>query len=751
MKRSLISLCALLLIVPHVLAQTNTLTAVAFQGLRNVKEKTVRSEIRSKPKKAYAEDTVRSDVQAILGTGSFDSVEVEVDTVTWRLVFVVREKPKITKIEFKGNKQFSRGRLKDEITLKEKDFYDVAKLTESKNKLKTLYGDKGYADHKIEVYPTINEASNEMTITFLVTEGNKILIGGVSVEGVTAYAPKKILKLMKTKKKKVYKEDTFLDDKREIEKFYKNSGYINMKLGEARVTYNAERTLMFIVLPVVEGARFSIGAITIEGNTVYPTAELLKSLTMKHGQLYNEEKLQESRQALLELYSDKGYLHSNAIPTFKEYPDKGLMDITFTIDEGSLVYLGKLYIDGLTSTKEFVISREVTLKEGDVFSASKVRRSVEKIYNLGFIDAVEPQIQPTDKPDVMDLVMGITEGKPGMLSAGAGYSSVDQLVGTLQVQHVNLFGRAQRLNLMWEFGARKQNYQIDWTEPWFLNKPMSFGLGLFDTQRVRDYGTVYSAYTEWRKGASVSVGPRLNDYLSLLFSYRYEDVEISNIDSTIASDFAANADVSNGITSSLSSQIVWDTRDNIFDASRGNKQSLSVQYAGGPLGGTVNFIKPIVRSSIFIPTFWKFVLSLNASVGMIENFSPSTDVPIYEKFYVGGAETVRGYQYRSEIGPIGGGKFMSVFNMEYKFPIVQEKKRSIMVGALFADVGGSWLSPNDFSWNVGTGATDMRAGVGFGIRFTTPVFPLRLDWGYGLNHKPGESLSQFYFTIGNIF
>lgn len=760
MKKAIVFLVGMFCVCAAAHAQSGALRSVAIEGLHNVKEKAVRAVIKSRPKKTYSETTVSNDIQAILGTGYFDNVEVSIDTATWRLVFVVKEKSLVKKVEFKGNKQFSRGRLKDELTLKEKEYYDVSKMTESRDKLKTLYADKGYADCTIEVYPTVDDVTNWMTVTFLITEGNKILIGQTAVSGVAAYKPKKILGMMKTKRKRVYKEETIQLDIAEIEKFYHNNGYRDMKVGQPVITYNPERTLMYITLPVTEGPRYRIGTVGISGNTVYQTRELRKVLTIKTGELYSEEKMQENRMAVTEMYSDKGYLHSEVVPAYTEDPSRGVMDVDFKVTENEIVYVGNVYVDGLVSTKEFVIRREVPLSEGDVFSAKKVRRGMEKIYNLGFIDAVEPQLLPTDKPDVMDLALAITEGKPGMLSAGAGYSSVDQLVGTLQVQHINLFGRAQRLNLMWEFGARKQNYQIDFTEPWFLGKPMSLGLSVFNTQRVYDYsiaGTsttdsrvVTNAYTESNRGGSLSIGPRLSEHLSLLFSYRFEEVELFDISPSVQPSLDA-ADVTNGRTSSVSSQVVWDTRDNIFDPSRGTRQSLSVQYAGGPLGGTNHFIKPVARSSVFIPTFWKFVLSLNASVGMVENFEPSDDVPIYERFYVGGADSVRGYQYRSEIGPSNGGKFMTVFNMEYKFPIVQEKRRSIMVGALFFDVGGSWNSPNDFSWDTGTGDNDMRAGMGFGIRFTTPVFPLRLDWGVGLNHKPGEAPSQFYFTIGNIF
>lgn len=754
MKKALICAISTMLLAAPAFAQkapvNNKISAVTIEGTRNVKEKAVKNEIKSKAGKPYSEETAREDIQKILAMGSFENVELAVDTTTWRVTFRVKEKPFVNKILFKGNKVFSQGKLKNEITLKEKEFYDVAKLEESKAKIVSLYTEKGYADVKLDVYPTIDESTNRMTVNFIITEGNRILIGDVKVEGVRSFKPRKVRGLMKTKKKKVFKEDTLREDLREIEKFYKNNGYTEASVGEPKITFNPERTSMYITIPVTEGPKYKIGELSFAGQKVLAEEDLRKVLTIKPGQYYKEEKLQESLFALRELYSDKGYLHSQVEPTFEPEPEKGIMNIRFGITENDIVYVGNVYIDGLLNTKEYVIRRELLLKEGDVFSASKVRRSLEKVYNLGFIDAVEPELQPTEKSDIMDLVLNVTEGKPGILTAGAGYSSVDQLVGTLQIQHINLFGKAQRLNLLWEFGARRQNYQVDWTEPWMLGKPVTLGLSIFDTDRLLAYGSDLDAYNEKRRGGSVRVGPRLNDYLSLLFSYSYEDIEIADIDPSLSASIQPMRD----ITSSIGSQIIWDTRDNIFDASHGNRQSLSLQFAGGPLGGGVNFINPEVRSSWYIPTFWKFVLSLNGTVGWIHNFNPTQsmpDIPIYERYYVGGAETVRGYEYRTQIGPINGGRIMSVFNVEYKFPIVQENKRTVLQGAFFYDVGGSWLSYDDIKFSLGETDNNLKSGFGFGIRFTTPVFPLRLDWGYGLNHKPGEELSQFYFTIGNIF
>ena len=177
----------------------------------------------------------------------------------------------------------------------------------------------------------------------------------------------------------------------------------------------------------------------------------------------------------------------------------------------------------------------------------------------------------------------------------------------------------------------------------------------------------------------------------------------------------------------------------------------NIQVAGGPIGGNVNFVKGTVRSSWFIPTFWKFVLSFNFNAGYISAYGNQNKVPLYEKFYIGGADTVRGYKYRTEIGPTDGGIFMTVANVEYKFPIVSERGRTVLQGAFFYDIGGSWAKVEKIDFTLGTKETNLCSGVGFGIRFATPVFPLRLDWGYGLNHKEGESLQQFYFTIGNVF
>ncbi|MCL2335417.1 MAG: outer membrane protein assembly factor BamA [Endomicrobia bacterium] len=733
-------------------ADTNIISKIAVDGLKNVKAKSVTSALTSKKGRVYSAESARNDIRAILDLGYFDNAEMRFDDSTGLLTFTVDEKPFIEKILFKGNKQFSAGKLRSTSTLKEKAFYDMAKFEETKRKILALYKDNGYADAQIEVHPTVNQETNKMTITFLITENNKITVGGVKIEGVIAFTEKKILKQMKTKPKKVFKEEVFLNDLKAIDAFYKNNGFMDFKVVSSTTSFNGERTQMFITVNISEGLKYTLGSVSYAGNEAVSDKDMAKIIKVKKGDEFKQDKITETVQGVYEAYSDKGYLHAAVDPVLdKDEKEQGVVNINLAIKENSVVYVGNIYIDGLVSTKEKVIRREILLKEGQVLAANKVRRSIERIYNLGFIDSAEPQILPTGSPDIMDLVFNVTEGKPGMITAGAGYSSVDYFVGSLQFQHMNLFGLGQKLNLLWEFGARRTNYEIDWTEPWIFNKNASLTLSAYNIDRVRDYLDVSSAYNENRVGVSAKVGPRISDRVSLLFGYTYEYVKIYNIDSSVKQNILAATDLSKDRTSSALAQIVYDSRDYVFDPSRGNRQLLNLQVAGGPLGGNVNYVKSMARSTWFFPTFWKFVLSFNFNLGIIGSYGGQDTVPLYEKFYVGGADTVRGYKYMTEIGPANGGTVMAVMNVEYKFPIVTDKGKTVLQGAFFYDIGGTWDKPENINLSLGTGERNLRSGVGFGIRFATPVFPLRLDWGYGLNHKTGETLQQFYFTIGNVF
>jgi outer membrane protein insertion porin family len=508
---------------------------------------------------------------------------------------------------------------------------------------------------------------------------------------------------------------------------------------------------MFITLNIKEGNRYKIGLVTYEGNLAINEAKLKKMTKFKKGQIFNQHKTIETIRDITSAYYDKGYLYVDVNPVFNKVEDTDIVDIKISITENSLAYVGNIYIDGLVSTKEKVIRREIILKPADVLVIPKLRRSVEKIYNLGFIENVEPQILPTAAYDIFDLSFSVNDGRPGSITAGMGYSSIDKLIGSIQLQHLNLFGLGQKLNLSSEFGSKKRHFEIDWTETWIFNRNASLTLSAFDIERKRDYDNIVNAYNEHRRGFSSKIGPRINDSIGLLFGYVFEHVQLYNIDNSVEDRIKHDSDLSKDRTASVFGQFIYDTRDYILDASRGTRQLVNLQVANTILGGNVNFVKGITKSTWFIPTFWRFVLSFNMEFGVLAAYGDQKQTPIYERFYIGGDASIRGYKYRTEIGPVNGGQVKSVANIEYKFPIISDKGKSILQGVMFYDIGGVWENFKNVNLNLGSKEENLHSGVGFEMRFTTPVMPVRFGWGYGLNHKEGEQLVHFYFNIGNVF
>lgn len=723
--------------------------AIEFTGLRNVKKSVVSGVLTIGKRDEFDQKKLDDEIASIYKLGLFSDVVADVSEFKdgVKVTFILQEKLIVKELDFKGNKQFSSRKLKEEISTKKKEGYDTRKIKDDIEKISTLYKDKGYVDVQVVDFSTTDDVSGFATVTFSIEEGKKVLVGGIILRGVESFKEKKIKKLFATKKKNVFKEEIFNDDLNKIKAHYKDNGYLDINILKPEVVYDIPRTKMYIKVQLEEGKKYKNGKVSFTGNTVYTTEEILKVYKFKEGKIFSQSLHIENEMNIKSLYAEKGYIRAKIKSDIDKNPETGIVNVAVDITENNIVYIDKIYIDGNSKTKEYVIKRELLVKEGDIFAVSKIRRSQEKLLNLGFFKDVKIDLEETKDPDTADLAIEVEEDKTGMVSLGAGYSSVDKVVGTIQVTELNLFGRGQQLNLTYEFGARRQNYQIGFTEPYFFGKKLLFGVDVFNTTSWRSYGSDSTAYQEGRRGGDIRIGKPLSDIHTLNFTYAYEEVKVFNIDSGLKSQIEKSKDVA----SSLTSSIIRDTRDNVFDTVRGSKQVFSVKVAGGPFGGNTNFYKPTLKLSKFIPTFWKFVIGLQSYVSYVKEFSPSEDVPIYERYFLGGADTVRGYDY-GEIGPREKGKILFVSNFEYKFPIVQEASRTILSAAIFADLGGSWKGKDDVTGEIGSDENQLKSGAGFGIRIRPmPVLPIRIDWGYGFNHVPGEQLSQFYFTMGQIF
>ncbi len=735
-------------------------------GLKNIKPKLILKTVKAKKGKVYYEEDKKIDIENLINLGNIERAGVEIvysedktispknydivkDTNPIKVIYTIYEKPYLEDIKINGTKKLSKSSLKSEMDLSKGSFFDEIKVKEDISKIEKKYKEKGYLNSKIDWDIDIDSITNKAILIINIFEGERVTIKNVELEGVKNFKNKKIIKLMKNKPKKIFQEKEFENDLKEIENFYKNNGYADFNIITSTYTFVDEK-LVEIKIILDEGKKYLFGETSFSGNFVYTSAELLEVIEYQKGKIFKEEKLVDTIRNIQEKYADKGYLkvYVSTVAILKD----NYVEINYVIEENFPVYVRYIDVEGNKSTKTKVFKREIVQKEGEVFSLKKIRRSQEKIFNLGFIDNVELLINPTNEPDMVDIVFDITEGKPGMLTAGAGLSSRDGFMGMLSVSHMNMFGLAHRMSLNWNFGKRVNDYSLNWSVPWIYDKPTSLGFSLFNNRRFRSYASSYSAYTEKRSGGSIRIGPRFeDDKYSLSFGYRYERIKIYDV-----SDIYKN-EISEGtsVQSSVDIEFVRDTRDYIWDPTRGTKLSIGVEIFGGIFGGDLNLYKPNISYSynkkLFSIDDWPFVFSVANRFGWVDRFGSTKNVPVYEKYFIGGADTIRGYDSSGQVGPREGGKLYYITNVEFKFPLAREKKRTIVQWAFFFDIGNSWERFSDISFKVSSKQNHLKTGAGFGIRFTTPAFPIRLDWGYGFNHKPGENSSDVYFTIGNFF
>lgn len=755
---------------PAVVPRPWVIGDIKADGLKNVKLSTIRGAIKGRKGDLYDRPDLDKDIQSLLGLGLFERVGAEISLLDKKvpehfrkaagadrqvqLSFVVKEKPIVKKITFKGHKKLSRGALTDLLSLKNKDPFDRTKLDEDRDKIIAKYHEKGFLDASAEPEVVVDTKTASVELVFNVVEGPKSRIELVEISGVKAFKPKVLFKLMKNKRKKVYFAKDLPDDMKKVEAQYKNNGYLDVVISSPFITLSADKTRINIALGIVEGRSYRFGTTTFEGNLIYTSTELAKAVEYRPGKIFSQEKFDETIRGIQQdLYADRGRLHTriNPVKTFNAATDR--MDVRYEIVEGPISYIGHVDVEGNKATKTFVLRREVVIKPGEMFRTSRVRRSIDKIRNLGFIDDVDLDLQPSpSEQDKVDLTFDVTEGKPGILTAGAAYSSVDGLIGTLSLQHLNLFGRAQKASVQWSFGKRVQDYSVSWTTPWLGNSPTSLGFDLYNTRRINPFDTSLSAYVERRTGGNIRLGPRFEeDKYQLNLNYGLARISIENVQE----QFKGPLSEGTSIQSSFGAEFSRDTRDSIWDPAKGSRHGVGMLVSGGPFMGDIHFFKPSMTNqahkTLFTVEDWPFVLSAYHRAGYVTQFGETKLVPVQDRYFIGGQDSLRGYSPSGEAGFPQGGKLYSVANVEFGFPLARERKKSIVKLVFFADIGGAWDRVRDVSGRVGSGTRDLKTDVGFGLRFVTPAFPIRLDYGYGLNHRNGERLYQINFGLGPLF
>ncbi len=720
------------------------INVIEIRGLKRIDENAVKTKITQKQGEGISQEKTNEDIKNIYKLGYFDDVRAEIEPFEGgvKLIYVVKEKPTIVKIDLQGNDEFDDAKLKEKMTITSGSIADAVLIQDNAAKLRAFYEEEGYWLSRI--VPVIRVVSpDEVTLTYQIEEGNKVKIKKIRIEGNKVFSEKKIKGAMDTKERGLFsfitssgyfKKDQMDADIEKIKDLYFNNGFIKVALGEPRIELTEDKKGMMITIPISEGEQYSISSIEVTGNTVFTEDAVRKRITMLPQKPFSKEKLRKDIFSISEMYSETGYALITVNPDVVPDESRKMVKVVLDISEGDRFRIGRIEISGNTKTRDKVIRREVRLDEGDIFNSALIRRSYERINNLNFFESVELNPKPQPETKLVNLDIAVKERPTGFFSVGGGYSSVEQFIAMIELTQGNLFGRGQYAKIRAELGGRTTLYDISFKDPWFMDKPLTFSTNIY--KLTRDYFD----YDKDATGFSVSIGKRLSEYWWTDIMYNFENADISNVSddaSTIIKDQEGES-----TTSSITPSLVRDSRDNYLDPRKGSRNSIYTTFAG--LGGTNKFIKSAIDSAWYFPVGAASVM-LRGRFGYATGIG-SEELPLYERFYVGGIYTVRGISYgdagpkdEGTDDPIGGTEEL-IFNIEYIFPLLTDIR---LKGVIFFDAGNAYESFKNFP--------DLRYTTGAGVRWISPMGPIRLEWGYNLDREPGEKSSRFEFAFGTFF
>jgi outer membrane protein insertion porin family len=784
------------------LARGLPIVVIDVLGNRRVTKEDVVSYLRERVGQPFAPETLSKDVRELWGSGFFDDIEVDLDRsdrgVTLR--FTVRERPNVAKVEFDDNDEIDDDDLKEAIEVKENTVLSHPAIQRSVQKIRDMYAEKGYflAEAKPEIVPQKN---NEVLVRFVVTEHNQVTVRRVTFIGNHSVPTEELRAVMFTGASSFFsfgsggpfRQDAFERDIAVVSALYYDRGYLSVAISTPRVMLTSDRNGIEVSITIDEGPRYKIRQLRVyekgpDGREVDPLEgrrHLRNMVRAKSGDYFNRAELLEDLNAIRTLYHDAGYANVDANPETKLDPETHEVDVVVPIVRGPVVYFERIEISGNGKTRDKVIRREMEIAEGKKYSETLLERSKQRITALGYFERVDIATSPGSSPEKVTCIVEVTERPTGTFQVGAGFSSIENFIATAQVQQANLFGNGQSLALNAQVSGLRQLVNIRYFEPYFLDSRFNFMIEGFDQLRN------YADFSQSSVGGDVTWGyPLIEPELQASITYTASLDKVSTQPST--SFFGTSSAVSlftslplanlfnDGFTSKVRPALTYDTRDNRLFPTRGIYLRGSTELASPAFGSDTHFWQNRFTGRYFYPLGGGIVLKLNQEAGIVT--SPSADgVPIFARFFLGGIFDVRGFRFRT-IGPRMpltrvtdpnsppilnganiGGNLEYYQNLELEFPIVEAVG---IKGVFFTDAGNAWNLERVYcrtgSRGVPYDATNpcfsfpgdlanLRTSWGFGIRWFSPLGPLRFEWGFPFNPLPYEESNVFEFTIGNFF
>ena len=807
---------------------------IRFVGPATVSEDLIRANIRIKPGDGFNQLAADDDVENLYATGFFYNIRITQQRTSdgkLTLTYVVQSKPILTEVRFSGNKRFSVNRLRKKITSKAGEPLDERKLFSDAQEIKKMYEKAGMQNTTVKAVPSLVEALGRGTVTFEIVEAPKIKINKVYFEGNEAFSQRKLRKVVKTRRwnwiswltgSGKFTEDEFAEDRDRLRDFYASNGYVDFEVKD--VEFDRPKTnRLNITIDVAEGTRYRVGTVTFEGNKKFTPAEILSNLRddrggftrqrLSPGQIFTPENLEADIQNIQNFYGSLGYLdvrvQAQKIPNVVD----GTIDLKYAIreirggqgglGEGEKSTIEKIEIKGNTKTKDKVIRRELAVSPGETFDMVRVKVSKQRLEQMNYFEKVDTKDQPTDVPTQRNLVVAVEEKNTGNVALGAGYSSVDKLVGYIEVSQGNfdLFnpptftGGGQKARVRAQVGTQRQDYILGFTEPWFLGRRLRLDTELY----YRDLQYLSQTYDTTVIGGSAGLTKQLPFNLTLNTTYTLQEVDIT-FDQDYLNQYPSTIEnytymTNNGQVSVVSTNTVdgpvpvlvgqagetlisslgWtlshDTRNNLMLPTRGHVVQFEPMLAGGPLGAQASFYQLEIKASqywspsrLFSPAsstydfFKEHVLEVVGNIGVVEAFGSGDRgsqgvVPVNNRWYLGGLYSLRGFKFR-EVGPvdplteepIGGGTYWFA-SAEYSVPVVPRVRFAFFLDTGMSYPGSFSFEPQEFADGSTTGFYNSNWGLG--LRLNLPIGPLRLDYGIPIkSNKYNDSSGQFQFGVG---
>jgi outer membrane protein insertion porin family len=745
-KRAILLLFCLFLTVPLYAAEEYFVGDIVVEGHRRVKLQAVMDVLPLQAGQTVTPEDIDAAIQVIYRMGRFSDVAVEVveQSGVTVLVFKLEERPLVRKIRFEGNEQVKSVKLQKVLTFKVPDIYDPHEIARSVDAVKLEYIKEGYYAAEVNADSHVG-GENDALITFRINEGRKVRIKRIEFAGNTVFDRGDLMDMMESREKWFlswltgrgnYNDLLLSQDLERIADSYFDEGYVRVKVREPVISLVDDNRHMLVLITVDEGNQFLVGEIGAQGDLIEKEGEILNLLPMQPGDVFSRRLLRAGVESMTDLYANQGYAYANVSPLTRVNDSTRLVDLSFEIEQGPQVSVERINISGNSSTRDKVIRREMKLVEGELFNASALKRSRARINNLGYFESVDVTTSEGSDDSHINIDVDVKERPTGTFSIGAGYSSVDGFVGQGSITQENFLGRGWRMSLAASIGGESTTYQVGLTDPYFLDMNLTLGFELYQTDRE------WTDFSRKASGGAIKLGRAVGEYSRILFVYRYEEKEIYDVDPYASLDIQEEEGTST--ISSITSTFSRNTTDYRPDPSRGGVLEASWEFAG--LGGTEKFSKYLVDYRHVWPAFWGTTFSAHGRAGYVHGYGDE-DIPLDERFYLGGINTLRGFDSR-EVGPrdpvtgdYTGGDKHTFFNFEFLFPLAKDLG---MKGVAFFDVGNAWGEDEDWF-------EEWRYSTGVGIRWLSPLGPLRLEWGYNLDPKDDESRSKVEFMVGRFF